>query len=210
MPSAPDLGKDATLPTKIRELQARFDRSYRDLLIQNKILGRPESADIVAKLLDTNGPRLMLIHGPGGCGKTGIMFEVVSKLRDLSIPCLPLRLDRDKPADSPNKYGEALEDLPASPSACLAAVADGKPPRSLILDQLDAIRWTAANSANAWDTCERVIEESLRNRNVRVMVVSRTFDAEEDPQIKAWKNREQNRVSRGKVGDLDEPTLERV
>jgi hypothetical protein len=203
-----DLGKDATLPTKIRELRDRFYRTYRHLLIGGKTLGRPDTAAIMAKLTSDDGPRLILIHGPGSTGKTGIIYEIVSELETASIPTLPLRLDQDKPADSPTLYGQTLE-LPASPAACLRAVADGKI-AVLVLDQLDAIRWTVGHSSHAWDTCERIIDEALCNDNLRVVVACRTFDVEDDVRIKNWKKSQQGRVAEIKVSGLDDETLQRV
>jgi hypothetical protein len=203
-----DLGKDSTLPTKIRELRERFRRSYRHLLIQGKPLGRPEADDIKSKLTDENGPRLMLIHGVGGCGKTGVVYEVIEKLDAASVPCLPLRLDRDKPGNSPSQFGSSL-DLPASPSACIAAISRSGP-GVLILDQLDAIRWTAQHAAYDWDTCERLIDEALRHPNLRVVLVCRTFDAEEDPRIKAWRKKEEKQVKDVKLSGINDATLDRV
>ena len=102
------------------------------------------------------------------------------------VPYLPVRLDRDRPKDSPREFGSGLG-LPASPAACLAAAAAGRP-AVLLLDQVDAIRWTAAHSGYAWETCESVISEALSQRNLRVVVVCRTFDVEDNPQIRAWRN----------------------
>ncbi|MDX2039414.1 MAG: hypothetical protein SFX72_22400 [Isosphaeraceae bacterium] len=201
-----DLAKDPTLPSALDELRDRFDRSYRCLLIDHRSLGRKESAELATMLTADDGPRLVLIHGAGGNGKSGVVFEVVERLRLERIPCLPLRLDRDRPEHSPLEFGKSLG-LPGSPAGCLAAVAGGGP-GVLVLDQVDAIRWTAAHSAHAWDTCERTVEEVLRHSNLRVVVVCRSFDLNDDPRIKAWK--EQSKAHVFEVGPLDNETVETV
>jgi len=180
-----DLAGDPTLHSALAELRSRFDRSYRHLLIGGRSLGRREAADLIAMLTSDDGPRLVLVHGPGGDGKSGVAFEAVEELTRRGIPCLPLRLDRDRPNDSPQKFGNSLG-LPSSPANSLAAAA-GVGVGVLILDQVDAIRWTAAHSSHAWDTCERTISEALRHPNLRVIVVCRSFDLEDDPRIRAWK-----------------------
>jgi hypothetical protein len=201
-----DLAKDPSLHTALEELRARFDRSYRHLLIGGQPLGRSEAADLLSRLTDDDGPRLVLIHGPGGDGKSGVTFELVEHLARIGIPCLPLRLDRDRPEDTPLKFGRALG-LPGSPASSLAAAADGRV-GVLILDQVDAIRWTAAHSSYAWDTCERMVSEALAYPNLRVVVVCRSFDVEDDPRIRAWKRRAGAEEYR--VGPLDDPTVDAV
>jgi len=198
-----DLAQDPTLHTALQSLRDRFDRSYRHMLIGGVVLGRRETHELSSLLGAEDGPRLILLHGPGGEGKSGVVFEVVERLKAEGHPYLPLRLDRDRPEDTPIQYGRKL-DLPTSPTACLAASADGRP-AVLLLDQVDAIRWTAAHSANAWDTCERLISEALSQKNLRVVVVCRSFDVEDHPQIRAWKN--SSKVTELKVAPLDDATV---
>lgn len=203
-----DLRKDTTLSSVLTGLQERFERSYRHLLIDGRPLGRPEAEHLYLRLQADDGPRLILVHGAGGDGKTGVVFELVGKLLAGGIACLPLRLDRDKPANTPTAFGGELG-CPASPVACLAAVA-GEGTGVLILDQIDAIRWTTAHSAHAWDTCERLINESLSCPQLRVVVVCRSFDVEDDPRIRAWKSQRQGWVTELKIGELNEPTVRAV
>jgi hypothetical protein len=201
-----DLTQEPGLFPALEELRNRFDRAYRYLLIGGRILKRRETQDLHSLVVDENGPRLILLHGPGGEGKSGVVFELTDLLRAARTVYLPLRLDRDRPADTPLQYGRTL-DLPASPAACLAAAADGQM-GVLVLDQLDAIRWTAAHSGHAWDTCERVISEALRHSNLRVVVVCRSFDVEDHPQIRAWKER--SNVKDLKVAPLDDQFVNAV
>jgi hypothetical protein len=199
-----DLSRDPVLPIRLQVLQDRFDQSYRHLLIGGHMLKRRETDELWQAI--NSSRRVVLLHGPGGEGKSGVVFELAERLRDRGLPYLPLRLDRDRPADSPAEFGRQLE-LPASPAACLAAVA-GVETGVLILDQVDAIRWTSAHSSHAWDTCERLIAETLRHSNLSVVVVCRTFDVEDDPRIRAWKD--ESNASEIKVGPLDDETLDRI
>ncbi len=58
----------------------------------------------------------------------------------------------------------------------------------LILDQLDAIRWTATHSSTAMDVCKELIRQvrALRRARKKITVVfaCRTFDLENDQEIK--------------------------
>ena len=201
-----DLAQDPTLHTSLEALRDRFDRSYRYLLIGNAVLDRRETRDLRALLDAADGPRLILVHGPGGQGKSGVVFELLQQLNQDRIPCLALRLDRDRPEDSASQFGARLG-LPASPAACLAAAADGRP-AVLVLDQVDAIRWTAAHSAYAWETCENVISSALSQRNLRVVVVCRTFDLEDSPQIGTWRKRAEARELQ--IGPLEDAQVDAI
>jgi hypothetical protein len=201
-----DLSREPTLQAQLDALCGRFDRSYRHLLIRGAVLNRRETEDLWQLIVAKPEARAVLLHGPGGEGKSGVIFELVERLGDHGVPYLPLRLDQDRPGDSPLQFGRQL-DLPGSPAACLAAATAGER-GVLILDQVDALRWTSAHSSHAWDTCERLIAEALRHPNLAVVVVCRSFDVEEDPRIRFWK--EQSKVVEIKVGPLDDETVNRV
>jgi hypothetical protein len=201
-----DLSREPTLHSRLDALRDRFDRSYRHLLIGGAVLKRRETEDLWQSITTDSEARAVLLHGPGGEGKSGVVFELVERLRDRGVPYLPLRLDRDRPGDTPLEFGRQLG-LPGPPATCLAAASAGER-GVLILDQVDAIRWTSAHSAHAWDTCERLIVETLRHPNLAVVVVCRSFDVEDDPRIRAWKD--QSKVSEVKVGPLDDEAVDRV
>ena len=76
--------------------------------------------------------------------------------------------------------------LPESPALCLAGLS-GDRPGVLILDQLDAIRWTAGHSPEAWSVCRELINQTLngKNNSIKVILSCRTFDLENDPMLKS-------------------------
>jgi hypothetical protein len=201
-----DLSLEPTLHSGLNTLRERFDRSYRYLLIRDVALQRRETEALWQSIMTDPESRAVLLHGSSGEGKSGVVFELVERLRDRGLPYLPLRLDGDRPGNSPVEFGRQLG-LPGSPAACLAAACNGER-GILILDQVDAIRWTSAHSSYAWDTCERIIAETLRHPNLAAIVVCRTFDVKDDPRIRAWKN--QSKASEVKVGSLDDETVDRV
>ena len=95
-----DLAQDPTLHASLEALRERFDRSYRHLLIGGAVLDRRETHELRSLLEAEDGPRLILLHGPGGEGKSGVVFELLQQLKADRIPYLPVRLDRDRPEDS--------------------------------------------------------------------------------------------------------------
>jgi hypothetical protein len=201
-----DLAKDDRVLPAINSIQARFERLYRPTLIMNSKIGRSETDDITECLRNDNSERILLIHGPAGSGKSGVLYELINWLRSNDFQFLPLRLDHDDPQSSPLRFGHSLE-LPASPVHCLSAVSAGGN-CILILDQVDAIRWTASHSSLAWDTCERMIEEALTNDKMRVLMACRSFDLEDNPHFRSISQREG--VKKIQVNPLSDSQVDKI
>lgn len=202
------LAGDSRLRPKIEALQRSFSDSLKPLLAGDQLVPRPETQEVKGELLADGGARVIVVHGVAGTGKSGVGYELAEELSILGIPFLPLRLDRKLPRGSARKFGEDL-DLPASPAHCLRAVS-GEGRAVLLLDQLDALRWTGAHSSDAWEVCRELIEETLGiSEKIRVVLFCRTFDLEHDPQISAWQ-RQTGRIRRVAVGQLPAASVREV
>ncbi len=175
---------DRILPA-IQRLQDQFEASIKPGLIADRLLPRTETQEVL-KGLEEGG--LVVLHGRAGIGKSGVLYELVTILKRDNHPYLPIRLDRQVPAKNPIQFGQDLG-LPESPAQCLEAIA-GTNLSVLILDQLDAIRWTAGHSFDGLEVCKSLVNEinSLRDlgRPAGVVLACRSFDLEHDPKIKAW------------------------
>jgi hypothetical protein len=182
-----DLLREPGLAPRVEALRDGLLDSIRQVLIGESLIHRPESRKVVELLAAPDAKPIVVIHGRAGDGKSGVLLEVADHLREAGVPFLALRLDRPVPRSSARKYGEEL-DLPSSPAHCLTAVAGGRR-GVLILDQLDAVRWTAAHASAAWEACREVIAQARAEPNLRVVVACRTFDWREDPQFKQWGDR---------------------
>jgi len=200
-----NLSGNPELFRSIERLQERFRRSF--LLIGNKPISRPETTQLLDHLNSNEGPRILCIHGRAGDGKSGVLYELTEKFHSKGTPFLPIRLDSLPPSKTPDYFGRQVCSLPSSPAACLKAVA-GDRKATLILDQLDAIRWTSAHASGAWDVCEELIEEALVYQNLSVIVACRTFDLSDDPRIKRWKT--QKKVVHIKIGELPEDEAKKI
>jgi hypothetical protein len=194
-----NLAQDPRLAPILERLQGRFRDSFRHLLVGGRLLRRQETDQTLAALEQTDS-RIVVLHGIAGSGKSGVLYDLAERLDQEGIPYLPLRLDRQAPEASTRHFGEAL-DLPGSPALCLQAMARERR-GFLLLDQLDALRWTSVHSAETWEVCRELIREALELRSIRVVVCCRTYDLEHDPQIKAWRAGEAQSAVAIVVGDL--------
>lgn len=177
------LEHDDRIAPAIEELQRQFSDSIRPGLINSAIIPREETPRIIESI---DKGQDVVVHGAAGNGKSGVLYELTDYLQQQNIPHLPIRLDRRIPRNTARQFGINLG-LPESPTNCLAGLAADRK-CVLILDQLDAIRWTAAHSLGAMEVCKELLRQvrSLRGTGINIAIVfaCRTFDLENDPEIK--------------------------
>ena len=178
-----NLEHDQRLVPAVEELQEQFSESIRPGLIGGTIIPRGEASRIFESI--ENGHDVVL-HGAAGYGKSGVLYELALHLCRQNIPYIPVRLDRRIPDKNSGQFGKELG-LPESPAHSLAGLAVDRK-GVLILDQLDAVRWTAAHSSAAMDVCKELVRQvrALRRagKNIVIVFACRTFDLENDPEIK--------------------------
>ena len=204
-----ELGGDPTLPGAIEALQDRFDKSIAPSLIAGAPIHRPEMDQLISSITKQERPHIIFVHGQASAGKSVAVHQMFLSLRAAGVPCLPMRLDIWRPEGHPYEYGRSKLLLPASPASSLRAFA-GNRTAVLLLDQLDALRWTSINSHGAWDACAAIIEEALADTKTTVVVTCRTFDLENDPKIAEWKRSKKQpeyRVEDVRIGDLPEKAV---
>jgi len=174
---------DDRIAPAIEKLIRQFSDSIRPGLINSAIIPREETPRIIESI---DKGQDVVVHGAAGNGKSGVLFQLTDYLQKQNIPCLPVRLDRRIPKNTARQFGNDMG-LPESPANCLAGLAAGRK-CVLILDQLDAIRWTAAHSNDAMEVCKELLRQvrSLRGagKNIAIVFACRTFDLENDPEIR--------------------------
>jgi len=179
------LEHDSRIIPAVEVLQREFTESIRPLLIGGAPLQRNETSMLIDAI--KNG-RNVILSGAAGYGKSGVLYELTEFLRHEKILYLPIRLDRREPENTAAQFGRQMG-LPDCPVFSLSALA-GERQSVLVLDQLDAIRWTSAHSNNALDVCkelERHVQlKRLQGEEVSIILCSRTFDLQHDPSIRNW------------------------
>lgn len=201
-----DLARDNRTAARIGELRNIFRDTFTGQLAGGVLVSRSYASDVLAKLEGNTRSPIVVVHGRAGFGKSGVLLELTSLLEERGIPYLPFRLDRQPPTGSPRHFGE-MWNLPDSPAICLSQLV-GEKAGVLILDQLDAMRWTSGHASDPWLTCQAMIRQAKRLGNVRVVVACRTYDLDNDPQFTAWAKT--NDLEKVEVGDLDESTVRRL
>ncbi|MDR0126041.1 hypothetical protein [Bacillus zhangzhouensis] len=172
---------------QIKPRLLELNREYKSAFIPlgNSLIKRKEFS-ICREALDSE--KSLIIHGKAGRGKSGCTEDVINYCEENEIPYLAIKLDKRVPSMTAEKWGEELG-LPASITHCIHSVSKNKR-AVIILDQLDALRWTLAHSRDALLVCSQIINqvETLNNdreNKISVVFVCRTHDLENDNNIRA-------------------------
>lgn len=206
-----NLVHDKRIAPKILELQNQFRDTIQPGLIGGRVISRKETLKIIECI---NAKQDVVLYGAAGNGKSGILYELSEFLHQNSIPWLPIRLDRRIPEKNAEQFGQDMR-LPASPVYSLSTLAKYRK-CVLILDQLDAIRWTSTHSRAAMDVCMEIVLQvrNLRNNEGHEIVIvfaCRTYDLENDQEIKnLMKDKESQSFVKIQVSELSDDQLKEI
>lgn len=170
----------------IATLNDEFDRSIEPYLISQQNIQRAE----FSTTLDTvNNNPITIIKADAGVGKSAFLLDLKKHFVRSGTIVLPIRLDRRVPKKNLDQFGKDLG-FPYSPIACLEKYGQGQE-IIILLDQLDALRWTALHSSNALDICIKMVKEILllrqySNTNIKIIMATRNFELEDDVRLRNW------------------------
>jgi hypothetical protein len=129
----------------------------------------------------------LIIHGKAGIGKSGVTEDIINYCNENKINFIAIKLDKRIPSLNAFKWGNELG-LPESIVHCIHSISKENK-AIIILDQLDALRWTQSHSKDSLLVCEEIIRQISnlnmeRTNNISVVFVCRTYDLENDNNIK--------------------------
>ncbi|WP_026828560.1 hypothetical protein [Exiguobacterium artemiae] len=208
-----NLSFDTRILPKIERLNWEFKNDFQLL---NKVFLERKQYEEAYNFIEKN--ESFIIHGKAGIGKSGTT-EAIIKYCDLkAIPYLAIKLDKRIPNYNAKKWGEELG-LPDSIVNCLHSISKNEK-AVLILDQLDALRWTLAHSRNALLVCSEIIQQinylnSERENKISIVMVCRTIDLESDNNIRNLFKEETDSQSftkwkKIKINELEDSEVERI
>uniref|UniRef100_UPI00124E7769 hypothetical protein n=1 Tax=Acinetobacter sp. TUM15071 TaxID=2609135 RepID=UPI00124E7769 len=177
---------DPHISDVIATLNDEFDRSIEPYLISQQNIQRAE----FNTTLDTvNNSPITIIKADAGVGKSAFLLDLKKHFVRSGTIVLPIRLDRRVPQKNLDQFGKDLG-FPYSPIACLEKYGQGQE-IIILLDQLDALRWTALHSSNALDICIKMVTEILllrqySNINIKIIMATRNFELEDDVRLRNW------------------------
>lgn len=177
-----NLTSDKRILPRINELNTEYEKCFSK--IDDTLIIRNEFS-ICRRVID-NGESV-IIYGKAGRGKSGCTVDIINYCQENTIPYLAIKLDKRIPRGTAESWGKEIG-LPTSIAHCIHNVSKNKR-AVIILDQLDALRWTQAHSRESLIVCEQIVEQVMRlnferKSNISVVFVCRSYDLENDNNIR--------------------------
>lgn len=178
-----------TIIPRVNELNEQYKSTF--IPIGATFIERSEVNSCIESL---NKGKSIIIHGKAGNGKSGCTQGIVTYCDDNNIPYLAIKLDDWVPTNNIDKWGEELG-LNISVDKVINMLSINES-GVIILDQLDALRWTQSHSRRALIICSDIISRinnlnRTREKNISIVFVCRTYDYENDNNIRSIFNNHQ-------------------
>lgn|GEM_PF-1180253 len=191
-------------PDTLAALTATVERQERragDTRPAMGLVGQPHVTQVVGQLESEEGHQVVIMHGRAGSGKSTVAAGSISELARRGWHAAALRMDT---VNLGTRSARALgrdNDLAESPAILLDGVAEGSP-AVLLVDQLDAVSAYSGRLPESFDAVTELLEQARLVPGLKVLLVVRTVDLEQDPRLRHLLS-DRTRVTSLMIGELD-------
>lgn len=200
---------DKRVKPKLRVINQEYKDNFKPL--QGGLVHRKVFENCINAI---ENQKSVIISGNAGYGKSGCTEAILNYCEEQKIPYIAIKLDRRTPSKSCAAWGQELG-FPSSIVHSIHCISKNEN-AVIILDQLDALRWTQANSSEALGVCMELIREirdlnSERKKKLIPVFVCRTYDLENDNNIKSLFNERETSEKEWevvKVNDFEDSEVE--
>lgn len=181
---------DKRIAPRIKELNEEYKEKF--IPLKSGFVHREEADECIQAI---EADKHIIISGSAGCGKSGCTEAVLKYCEQKGIVHIAIKLDVRIPNRSCEKWGQELGFQNSIVDAIHNISQNEK--AVIILDQLDALRWTQANSAEAVTVCMELIRQvkffnEIRDKKITIVFVCRSYDLENDNNIKGLFRKQNN------------------
>lgn len=202
---------DKRIAPRISEVNQEYRANFRPL--QGGLIHRKEFDNCIEAIVNE---KAVIISGSAGYGKSGCTEAILNYCEEKKFPHIAIKLDRRIPHKNCEIWGQELG-FSGSIVHSIHCVSRNEN-AVIILDQLDALRWTQANSSEAIAVCMELIRQVKylnyeRKKKIIIIFVCRTYDLENDNNINSlFKKQEpsENVWEVVKVGDFKEEVVKEI
>lgn len=142
-----NLTLDKRIQPQIDELNDEYEQRFP--MIRNNLIIRKEFFEC-RKMIELG--ESSVIYGKAGRGKSGCTIDLVNYCKSKKIPYLAIKLDNHVPSRNAEEWAKEIG-LPGSIPDCIDSISMNQR-AVIILDQLDALRWTQNHSRESIVVCE--------------------------------------------------------
>ncbi|MGW9447455.1 hypothetical protein [Streptomyces sp. NPDC055632] len=202
------LAGDSNALNALADTKDGFLRRVRGRAPACGLAARPHLDQLHGRLVAEDGPQIVLCEGRAGSGKSTVAADVLERLAGYGWPIAAVRMDRADPSVRTARDLGAMMNLQDSPGILLPGVADGGP-GLFVIDQLDAVSLHSGRMADVFDAVEDVLAQLSVAPNIKVLLVARTVDIEQDGRLSILITAD-SRAERFPVGELAEESVRAV
>lgn len=186
------LDRDRRILPQIKLVNQEYRRSFKPL--KEGLISRNEFEKCIDAIKNEQS---LVISGNAGYGKSGCTEAILDYCEKTSIPYIAIKLDRRIPHGNSEIWGCKLG-FSSSIVYAMDAIAKNKT-AVIVLDQLDALRWTQANSYEALSVCMEMIKQVRylnykRTKKIVIVFVCREYDLRNDNNIKSLFEKENDGI----------------
>ncbi|MCI9082763.1 MAG: hypothetical protein HFI70_10795 [Lachnospiraceae bacterium] len=202
---------DERIAPRINEINQEYRETFKPL--QEGLIDRKEFGSCIDAI---DNEKSLIICGSAGYGKSGCTEAILDYCERERIPYVAIKLDRRIPKGNCKRWGKELG-LSCSVAYAIHYISKNEK-AVIVLDQLDALRWTQANSSEAISVCMELIRQVKylnreREKKIIMVFVCRTYDFENDNNISSLFKKEESEESDWtivNVENFDEDTVKRI
>ncbi len=202
---------DDRIAPRVNEINQEYRETFKPL--QEGLIDRKEFGRCIESI---ENEKSFIICGSAGYGKSGCTEAILNYCERKRMPYIAIKLDRRIPKGSCEKWGKKLG-LPSSVAYAIHCISKNQK-ALIVLDQLDALRWTQANSSEAIFVCMELIRQVKylnheREKKIIMAFVCRTYDFENDNNISSLFKKEETEESDWTIVNIenfDENTVKRI
>ena len=193
---------DKRIAPRINEINREYRKNFRTLI--DGFIYREEFDDCI-KVIENE--KSVIISGSAGHGKSGCTEAILNYCEERKLPCIAIKLDQRIPHKNCEIWGKELG-FPDSIAYSIHRISRNEN-AVIILDQLDALRWTQTNSSEALAVCMELIRQVEylnfeRKKKIIIIFVCRTYDLENDNNINLLFKKKENSESDWEIVKVEE------
>ncbi|WP_452221435.1 hypothetical protein [Lacinutrix salivirga] len=144
--------------------------------------------------LDSNKKNILILEGDKGLGKSVILKDVYDILRNENYLVFGIKSDKYYASSPKELENKIFVNENISFSKIIELANSSEEQFVLIFDQLDALSQTLSSNREYIQTYNRVINELIDEKNIRIIISTRTYDLKYDAELSIYKSNKYQKV----------------
>jgi hypothetical protein len=161
----------------------------------------------IKNVLKANEKNVFILEGEKGYGKTVVLKDLLLKLKKDEIDVLGIKADKYFAADRIELEKKIFQKENISIEAIAKLYNDKNKNLVIIVDQLDALSQSLSSNREYIQTYIRLIADLSYNKNIRIIISTRSYDLNYDAELSIYKS---DKYSKVKIASISKEKVKEV